>query len=110
MDDDIVDRLRNYKWWEDGLEIEAAAEIERLRAALKLAQNLDEPLLLEIERLRAENERLRAALRSVFEAKASIATGITFRDDGAANLWLSMWTEAAAAISTTPASEGASND
>jgi hypothetical protein len=38
----------------DKLSQEAADEIERLRTALKLAQSLDDPVLIEIERLRAE--------------------------------------------------------
>ena len=40
MTDDIVARLRGYKWWDDNLELEAADEIERLRAALREKDNI----------------------------------------------------------------------
>ena len=59
MTDDLVKHLRevgnkNGLMYADyDATIEAADEIERLRAALKLAQNLDDPLVREIERLRA---------------------------------------------------------
>ena len=76
MTDDIVARLRDWAECEDDILIEAACadfhvaadEIERLRAALKLAQNLDEPLMNEIERLRAEVDRRDALIRDVVES------------------------------------------
>jgi len=76
MTDDIVARLRKIK--EEGASskgdvivgikiedvCEAYSEISLLRAALRISQNLDEPLRLEIE-------RLRAALREIAGHKIS---------------------------------------
>jgi cell shape-determining protein MreC len=64
---DIVERLRaghRYSGIISPLQIEAAAEIERLRAALDRRQEFYE--------LRDENERLRAALEVKERADAAI--------------------------------------
>ena len=61
-------RLRDWAAYPEGRNpakapcTESADEIERLRAALKLAQSLDDPLLLEIERQRQHISALEKAL------------------------------------------------